>query len=92
MLINAEMKGCVCLNCVSSQCARGKSSLAWKLEVHPKFFNGKKKKKNFLKCNRPDFKFYLYKLNNKKYFLIWCNVNFESVFTALKQYKKAKKI
>ena len=28
MLINSKMKGCVCLNSVSSQCARGKSSLA----------------------------------------------------------------
>ena len=28
MLINAEMKGRVCLNSVSSQCANGKSSLA----------------------------------------------------------------
>ena len=28
MLINAEMKGRVCLNSVSSQCAHGKSSLA----------------------------------------------------------------
>ena len=34
------------LNSVSSQWARGKSSLARKPEVHPKFFNGKKLFKN----------------------------------------------
>ena len=34
------------LNSVSSQWAHGKSSLAWKSEVHPIFFNGKKLFKN----------------------------------------------
>ena len=34
------------LNSVSSQCTRGKSSLACKPDVHPKFFNGKKLFKN----------------------------------------------
>ena len=52
------------LNSVSSQCAHGQSSLAWKTEVHPKFFNGKK---TFKKCNPPDLKFYLDKLNNKNF-------------------------
>ena len=50
------------LNSVSSQCPRGKSSIAWKPEFHPKIFNGKKLKsftpfKNFgidfrFLCNR----------------------------------------
>ena len=35
--------------------------------------------KNFQICNPPDFEFYLGKTN----FTIWCNVNFESVFTAI---------
>ena len=34
------------LNFVSSQCARGKSSIARKPEVHPEHFNGKKLLKN----------------------------------------------
>ena len=51
------------------------------LEVHPNFFNCKKTSK---KCNPPDFKFYLGKLNNKKFPHIVYNVNFVSVFTALK--------
>ena len=55
------------LNSVSSQCTRGKWSIARKPEIHPK-------KKNewhfvclffFKKSNRLDFKFYLGKLNNK---------------------------
>ena len=50
----------------------------------PNVFNGKK---TFQKCNPPDFKFYLDKLNNK-IFPIWCNVNFVSVFTALNNTKK----
>ena len=45
----------------------------------------------FLKCNPPDFKFYLDNLNNKK-IPIWCNIKFVSVFTALNNIKKAKKI
>ena len=53
------------LNSVSSQCARGKSSFTRKTEVHSNFFfNGKK---TFKKLNPPDFKFYLGKLNNKKF-------------------------
>ena len=34
------------LNSVSSRCAHGKSSLVWKPEVHPNFFNNKKIFKN----------------------------------------------
>ena len=34
------------LNTVSSRCARGKSSPFVKIDVHPKFFNGKKLLKN----------------------------------------------
>ena len=34
------------LNSVSSQCARGKSSIARKPEDHPKSLNGKKRSKN----------------------------------------------
>ena len=75
-------------NSVSSQCAHGKSSLVRKSVVHPKSFNGKK---NFLKINPPDFKFYVDKLNNK-IFPIWCNVNFVSVFTALNNTKKQTKL
>ena len=51
------------LNSVSSQCARGKSSIARKPEIHPK-----KKKKGILflqKGNHLDFKLYFGKLNNK---------------------------
>ena len=73
------------LNSVSSQCAHGKSSLARKSEVHPKLFL--MVKKTFKKCNPPD----LDKLNNK-IFPIRCNVNFVSVFTALNNTKKQKKI
>ena len=36
------------LKSVSSQCAGGKLSPAWKPEVHPKFFNGKKLFKNVI--------------------------------------------
>ena len=59
------------LNSVSSQCARGKSSIARKPEIHQK--KNKKNKKNngvlFLqKSNHLDFKFYLGKLNNKIFF------------------------
>ena len=57
------------LNSVSSQCARGKPSISRKPESHP------------IKINHLDFKFYLGKLNNK-YFPIWCNVDFVSVFNA----------
>ena len=44
--------------------------------------------KTFQKCNHPDFKFNLGK-SSDKIFPLWCNVNFESVFTAIKQ--KAEK-
>ena len=50
------------LNSVSSQCARGKSSIARKPEDHPNILSGKK---TFQKYNPPDFKFYLSKLTNK---------------------------
>ena len=52
------------LNSVSSQCARGKSSIARKPEYHPP---PPKKKGIFFsqKSNHLDFKFYLGKLNNK---------------------------
>ena len=50
------------LNSVSSQCARGKLSIARKPEDHPKLF---KWYKTFQKYNPPDFKFYLSKLTNK---------------------------
>ena len=56
------------------------------LKSIPNILNGK----NFKKCNSPDFKFYLGKLNNK-IFPIWCNVNFVSVFTALNNTKKQRK-
>ena len=52
-----------CLNSVSSQCARGKLSIARKPEVHPTFFNGKKLLKNVTSR----FKFYPSKLNNKDF-------------------------
>ena len=58
------------------------------LKYIPNYFNGKKV---FQKCNPPDFKFYLDKLNNK-IFPIWCNVNFVSVFTALNNTKKQRKL
>ena len=41
--------------------------------------------------NRQNFKFYLGKLNKKKKFPIWCNVNFVSVFAALNNIKKQRK-
>ena len=34
------------LKSTSSQCARGKSFIAWKPEVHPIFFNGKRLLRN----------------------------------------------
>ena len=48
--------------------------------------------KNIRKCrsNPLDFKFYLGQFNNK-FFSIWYNVNFESVFTALNNTKKQRK-
>ena len=46
------------LNSVSSRCARGKSSIARKLEIH------QKTKKAILFLQK-DFKLYLGKLNNK---------------------------
>ena len=54
------------LNYVSPQCARGKSSLARKTEVHPEpnIFSGRK---TFQKCNPPDIKFYLGKLQFSSY-------------------------
>ena len=52
------------LNSVSSQCACGKSSVAWKPEVNPKILSGKNLK-TVKKCNPPDFKFYLGKLTNE---------------------------
>ena len=52
----------ISLNSVLSQCARGKSFIAQKLEVHSKIFQFLK---TFKKCNPPDFKFHLGKLNNK---------------------------
>ena len=67
------------LNSVSPQCARGKSLLAWKPEVHPNFFNGEK-------LFPPDFTFYLDKLNLYGALLILC------VFTALNNTKKGMKI
>ena len=50
------------LNSISYQCSRGKSFIARKPEVNSKFF---KLLQMFQKCNPPDFKFYLGKLNNK---------------------------
>ena len=50
------------LNSASSQCARGKSSIARKPEDHPKIF---KWLKAFQKCNHPDFKFYPSRLTDK---------------------------
>ena len=47
-------------------------------------------KKTFQKCNPPDFKFYLGKLNNKT-FPHMSNVNFVSVFIALNNTKKQRK-
>ena len=49
------------LNSVSSRCARGKSSIARKLEIHQK----KKKKKKAILFLQKDFKLYLGKLYNK---------------------------
>ena len=76
------------LNSVSSQCARGNRLLRENRKSIQNVFNGKKL---FKRCNPPDFKFYLDKLNNKK-IPTWCNVKFVSVFTALTNTKKAKKI
>ena len=50
------------LNSVSYQCARGKSSIARKPEIHPKH---SLVAKTFQKCNPLDFKFYLGSLTNK---------------------------
>ena len=48
--------------------------------------------KNVNKCNPPDFKLYLGKLNNNIFpILILCNSNLEYVFTALSKKKKKKK-
>ena len=49
---------------LTSQCARGKSFTVQKPKDYSKIFNGKKL---FKKCNPPDFKFYLGKLNNKNF-------------------------
>ena len=53
----------VSLNSVSSQFARDKSSIARK-PAHSKYFL---LLKTFKKCNAPDFKFCLGKLNNKTF-------------------------
>ena len=54
------------LNSVSSQCARGKSSIARKPEIHQKKIYIYKNGILFLqKGNHLDFKLYLGKLNNK---------------------------
>ena len=47
-LCSAQYTINILLNSVSSQCARGKSSLASKPEVHPQFFNGKALFKNVI--------------------------------------------
>ena len=51
------------LNSVSSQCTHGKSCCAKTGSPFQKFLTVK----NFLKCNPSDFKFFLGKLNNKKF-------------------------
>ena len=43
----------------------------------------------FQNCNRPDFKFYLGKLN-KRTFPTWCNLNLESISIAINSTKKKK--
>ena len=51
----------------------------------PEFLSGKK---NFQKCNPPDFKFYIGKATNKHFPKhIWCNVSFASVFIAINNTK-----
>ena len=56
-----DMNVLIKLNSVSSQCARGKPSIARKPEDHPKVLSGKK---TFQKRNPPDFKFYPCKLTD----------------------------
>ena len=73
------------LNSVSSQCARGKSSLAWNPEVHPKYLYGKKLLKN-VTLQILNFILIIIKI-----FPVWCNVNFVSVFTAVNNTKKQRK-
>ena len=51
----------------------------------PNIFNGK----NFKKCNPPDFKFYLGKINNKT-LLHMVQYYFCVCFHFIKQYKKSK--
>ena len=51
-------------NSVSSQCALVNRLLRENRKSTPVVFNGKK---TFKKCNPPDFKFYLDKLNNKNF-------------------------
>ena len=48
-------------------------------------------KQTFQKRNPPFFNFYLGKLNNK-HFPIWCNVNFESVFSAINNTKSKENL
>ena len=47
-LCSAQYMINILLNSVSSQCARGKSSLAWKPEIHPPSFNNKPLFKNVI--------------------------------------------
>ena len=90
MFLSIAMQSQHRLNSVSSQCAHGKFSLARKSEVHPKFFNGKKKKL-FKNVTLQILNFIL--MFNNKIFLIWCNVNFVSTgFHCIKQYKKKQRI
>ena len=69
---------------VSSQYARGKSSLVWKPEVYPICFNGTKTFKNVT------LQILNFILINNKNLPIWCNVNFVSVFTALSNTEKQR--
>ena len=69
----------VYLNSVSSQCARGKSSIARKPEFHPNNLMGF----FFLKNVTIQTLNLIFLSLIIKYFPIRCNVNFVSVFTAL---------